>query len=401
MSHRLLLIHDSNNATISLLCPNHTGTGKTASLRSAVNELQQEQTSGKIPSFEFISLNGMEMRDPFEAYVKLWEALSEDRSKCTPEVAARNLESYFAGESSSEEESERIIVVLLDEIDYLVTKQQTVLYNFFDWPSSAAEGCSNRRLVVIGISNTLNLRDRLHPRVQSRIDSNSIFFKAYNEDETSAILKAKLKQASPYYSVFKADAISLASKKTASVSGDIRKAFYICRRAAEMVLERSKREPENTDPPVVRIKDVFDSCRESQNSAESRFVAQCTTYEVLLMVALGALRKSTGRESGGFDVEEILAKMKSMANTFESEEYRPAPSLPETLGMLTRLSEAHILVTETPRQTSIGYRASLAGSGGPWPLVSVVLDDSALLMALKGTIHSRLARKHLAMSGLF
>ena len=368
-----------------------------------MNELQREQTAGKIPGFDFIGLNGMEMRDPFEAYVKLWEELSQDRSKCSPEAAARKLDSYFSRGSKSVDGGDgRIIVVLLDEIDYLVTKQQSVLYNFFDWPASAAEGNSNRRLIVIGISNTLNLRDRLHPRVQSRIDSNSIFFKAYNELETSAILTEKLRQASPSYTVFQEDAIRLASKKTASVSGDIRKAFYICRRAAEMVLDRNAHHSEKSaESPIVRIKDVFESSKESQNAAESRFVAHCTTYEVLLLVALGALRKTTGRESGGFDVEELLAKMKSMATTFETNEYQPHPSLPEALGMLTRLGEAHLVTLETPRDASISYRSSLAGSGGPWPLVSVVLDDTALLMALKATEHSKLARKHLATSGLF
>ena len=50
-----------------------------------------------------------------------------------------------------------VTVLMLDEIDYLVTKKETLIYNFFDWPLRA----NRSRLVVIGISNTLNLPGKL------------------------------------------------------------------------------------------------------------------------------------------------------------------------------------------------------------------------------------------------
>jgi origin recognition complex subunit 1 len=115
----------------SLFIGGPPGVGKTACVRSVINELKKEQSKGKVDQFEFITLNGMEMRHPFEAYIKLWEMVSEDRAKCSADAASRKLRTYFT-EGGSGDKS-KVYVVLLDELDYLVTKKQNVLYDFFDW----------------------------------------------------------------------------------------------------------------------------------------------------------------------------------------------------------------------------------------------------------------------------
>jgi origin recognition complex subunit 1 len=49
-----------------------------------------------------------------------------------------------------------IRVLLIDELDALVTKKQTLLYNLFDWPCH-----SHSRLLVIAIANTMDLPEKL------------------------------------------------------------------------------------------------------------------------------------------------------------------------------------------------------------------------------------------------
>ena len=364
-----------------------------------ISDFQRELSIGGMPCFDFIPLNCMEMREPFEAYVKLWTHLEGEISRCNAETSASRLEAYFTGKFETlNKRNPRVSVVLLDEIDYLVTKKQSVLYNFFDWPTRSMETQSNRRLIVIGISNTLNLPERLHPRVQSRIGSKRIFFKSYSVNETVAILNSKIQQASPNYSVFDSDAILYASKKTAALSGDIRKAFHICRSAAEMILYHAESSGDEVESPVVRIKDVLKVSRESSNAAQPRSVGLCAPFQVLFLVALAALSKTTGREYGGFDVEEISTKMRSIADAFGDPMYLPPPTLPETLNMIARLRDNHLVAMMTPRDRSLSFRASLAGSGGPWPLVSMVMDDLAMVMALKETQHYELAQKFLSRS---
>ncbi len=66
--------------------------------------------------------------------------------------AVYELENYFCGDQKGDrsdsdrevddgedcdddEVAERpVTVLLLDEIDYLITKKETLVYNFFDWP---------------------------------------------------------------------------------------------------------------------------------------------------------------------------------------------------------------------------------------------------------------------------
>jgi cell division control protein 6 len=54
-----------------------------------------------------------------------------------------------------------LYILVLDEIDQLESKNQDVLYTVFEWPALA---CS--RLALVGIANTLDLTDRVLPRLQ-------------------------------------------------------------------------------------------------------------------------------------------------------------------------------------------------------------------------------------------
>lgn len=334
------------------------------------------------------------MRYPFEAYVQLWEKISGRTVR--PEVAAARLEAYFTKEESiatKEAKSDaRSVIVLLDEIDYLVTKTQSVFYNFFDWPTHN----QSRRLIVLGVSNTLNLAETLHTRVQSRIGSRRCIFKAYDDKQIGNILRAKLLQASPGYTVFDEDAIVYVSKKTASLSGDIRRAFQICRTAAEHVM---RKHISKDGDPVVTIRDALKVSRESFYSAKSQAITRCTAFEALLLVSLASLSKSTGREFGGFDMEEILVKMEALANGLGDARYLPTPTLSEAMDVVSRLAESNIVAAVTPQTTSLTHRASLAGSGGPWPLVSLTVDDLSVYLALKKSPHKDLGEKYLGLSG--
>mmetsp|Transcript_4114 Transcript_4114/g.8091 ORF Transcript_4114/g.8091 Transcript_4114/m.8091 type:complete len:366 (+) Transcript_4114:1366-2463(+) len=363
----------------------------------------------------------MEMQYPFDAYVRLWEAVSEHKEKRAPGAAAAMLERHFVGSGGKsgkgikemEEGSQRpVTVVLLDEIDYLVTNKQSVLYNFFEWPRrSAANGCG-ARLVVVGISNTINLPERLKPAVQSRLGRERCVFKAYNVEETCNILKARLigsDGAKDVTSVFDQDALTFAARKTAVLSGDIRKAFQICKAAAETMLSKMEDEtgscaPSSTGRPnskVVRIPDIQRAARDMFNSIINLAVSSATSFEALLIVSLASLQKHTGREKGGFDVQEILTKMKGIAEGLGDRQYLPAPNFSELLGLLNRLGEARVITLQTPKGLHASYHASLGGGGGAWPLVSLRMEDYEAEAALRGTPHSALAEKHLAEGRLF
>ena len=142
----------------------------------------------------------MEMRHPFECYGRFWEALTGVKHTGSYKLAKERLIAHFCEPIPFGNDVQKsVTVLLLDEIDYLIsnTSDEDMLYDFFRWPQEAAEVSNGRRLVVVGISNTLNLHEQLQKRVGSRLGFQKCIFRSYNIEDTIAILKSKIKEASP------------------------------------------------------------------------------------------------------------------------------------------------------------------------------------------------------------
>ena len=338
------------NTKSSIFICGPPGTGKTASVRSIITELHEEQASGKLPEFNFISLNGMEMRSPFDSYVKFWEAISGTRKeRLSAGAAAQKLEDYFVRGDSDRSNEDRtkipINVLMLDEIDYLVTKKETILYNFFDWPLRA----THARLIVIGISNTINLPERMSLKLQSRLGGERCHFKSYTVDETAQILKKRLDGNASQ--VFDEDAIKFASRKTGNLSGDIRKAFHMCKVAAQNALDEyssgKRRVVVEGSHPKVKISDVQKGSRDMYTSILHKAIACSSTYETLVLIAIGALKKNKigSTDVISLDLREILTKIESIANGSGEDRYMSARlSLGDLMGILRRLGDVSVSI---------------------------------------------------------
>lgn len=208
--------------------------------------------------------------------------------------------------------------------------------NFFDWPLRA----TNARLIVIGISNTINLPERLSLKLQSRLGGERCHFKSYTVDETIAILKTRLDGDASQ--VFDEDAIKFASRKTGNLSGDIRKAFQMCKVAAQNALDdyaSGRRRIAGGSHPKVKISDVQRGSRDMYTSIIHTAISCSSSYEALVLIAIGALKKAkVGIVS--LDVREMLTKIESIANGSGEERYLSARlSLSDLLGILSRLGD--------------------------------------------------------------
>jgi origin recognition complex subunit 1 len=135
------------------------GTGKTATVREVVAQLNASVMAEELDDFIFVEINGMKVTDPHQSYSLLWEALRGDR--VSPSHALGLLEREFSTPSPR-----RVpCVVLMDELDQLVTKNQSVMYNFFNWP-----GLRHSRLIVLAVANTMDLPERtLSNKISSRL----------------------------------------------------------------------------------------------------------------------------------------------------------------------------------------------------------------------------------------
>ncbi|EKV17437.1 ATPase, AAA-type, core [Penicillium digitatum] len=198
------------------------GTGKTATVREVVAQLNGAVHEEEMDDFIFVEINGMKVTDPHQSYSLLWEALKGDR--VSPSHALDLLEREFSNPSPRRVSC----VVLMDELDQLVTKNQSVMYNFFNWPA-----LRHSRLIVLAVANTMDLPERtLSNKISSRLGLTRITFPGYRHTDLMEIISTRL--ASVPGNIVDPDAVQFASRKVAAVSGDARRALDICRRAVEI-----------------------------------------------------------------------------------------------------------------------------------------------------------------------
>lgn len=391
-----------NPNLFSLFVAGPPGTGKTASVCSVIDSLKREQAEGSVGKFDFVHLNGLEMRHPFDVYVQLWEAISENRETCSAPKALANLEIYLANKSHRSKVEEvkdkrrRIIILVMDEIDYLQTRKETVLYNIFDWPHRGYDFNSKAQLIVIGISNTLNLPEKLHVRMQSRLGRQRCMFNSYDVKESVEILRGKLLLSkTEERTIFHPDAITFAARKIASESGDIRKIFHLCKVAAETVfkaIESGERRLRDSSPyGCITVADMSKASRLIFSTIFSNAIRHASTFEVLLYVSLASLRRQSGKEHVRFTLVDVITKMKGIASSFSDNRYLPSPSYSELLGMLSRLGESRIIVIHT----ASGVYGIYGSNGASDATIGLSVEDHEILNALKDTEHYKLAEKHL------
>jgi len=130
---------------------------------------------------------------------------------------------------------ERVVVIMLDEIDKLVEKSgDDTLYNL----SRMNSELTNSRISIMGISNDLKFTDFLDPRVKSSLGEEEIVFPPYDATQLRDILQHRADVA------FKAEALTsdvipLCAAFAAQEHGDARRALDLLRTAGELA-ERSQ-----------------------------------------------------------------------------------------------------------------------------------------------------------------
>lgn len=204
------------------------GTGKTATVREVVASLHQAVLQDELDGFNFVEINGMKVTDPHQSYALLWEALKGDR------VSANHALTLLEHEFSHANPRRIPCVVLMDELDQLVTRNQSVMYNFFNWPA-----LRHSRLIVLAVANTMDLPERtLSNKISSRLGLTRITFPGYTHTQLMEIITSRL-QSVPG-NIVDPDAVQFAARKVASVSGDARRALDICRRAVEIAEKQAE-----------------------------------------------------------------------------------------------------------------------------------------------------------------
>ncbi|KAI9241071.1 MAG: P-loop containing nucleoside triphosphate hydrolase protein [Podila humilis] len=256
------------------------GTGKTATVHRVIQALKQEAEEGELADFQFVEINGMKVTEPSYAYVLLWMALSDQ--KVTANHALQLLEKQF----STPGPRRLPCVVLMDELDLLVTSKQTVMYNFFEWPT-----WMHSRLIVVAVANTMDLPERmLSNKVSSRMGLTRINFQPYTYQQLVKIVESRLEGVK----AFRREAIEFAARKVGAVSGDARRALDICRRAVEIVEGNALKNGDQADPEQVTIRTVDQAIKEMFASPNVRLIQTASLHQKLFLVALTSKLRRLG-----------------------------------------------------------------------------------------------------------
>ncbi|WP_265109433.1 Cdc6/Cdc18 family protein [Halosolutus halophilus] len=132
---------------------------------------------------------------------------------------------------------ERVVVIMLDEIDKLVEKSgDDTLYNL----SRMNSELENSRVSIIGISNDLKFTDFLDPRVKSSLGEEEIVFPPYDANQLRDILQHRSDVAFKQ-GALSDDVIPLCAAFAAQEHGDARRALDLLRTAGELA-ERAQTE---------------------------------------------------------------------------------------------------------------------------------------------------------------
>ncbi len=300
----------------SLYIAGMPGTGKTASVKTIVNILESELKearnnsknnkdlikNGIIP-FKKLFISGMEYPNISNVFKIIYNFIfAKQKTTFTINKYIQLLDNFFAerqkydSSSSLNDPTNCHILLIIDEIDILINNTQNLLYNIFNWTTY-----EHSKLIVISISNTLDLPNRLFPKIKSRMGNNKIMFKPYNKEELRIIIKDR----GIDLQLFSEDAIRLSCVKVAAINGDLRRIFQILIRAKQ-INEFENYKKKDNDKILVSKFNIMDAWNELFNSKISKVIKSLQIIEKIIIASM--LTKIKDNNSNKIKIGELYDK---------------------------------------------------------------------------------------------
>lgn len=206
------------------------GTGKSALVGEICDEVKDRT------DIKFTYLNCMSIKRQGDAYNHLVSSL-----ELSDDIFSSAVKDVFISAATSLQGS-RTLLVVLDEIDQLLSIDLQTLYTLFSIALQKHPQPSN--LILIGIANALDLTDRFLPRLKAHnLRPQLLPFLPYRGPEVASVLSSRARSLLPPDTTASSDftplivpaAVQLISKKVAAQTGDVRKALDITQRAIDLV----------------------------------------------------------------------------------------------------------------------------------------------------------------------
>jgi len=337
-----------------------TGTGKTAVVKYIENELKKLDGGRTV---HYVYMNCEIVDTPYGVLQNVANRFVENLSQRIPFTGLSTDRVYQMLVEKLDEEK-RIVILVLDEIDKIVTKNgDDLLYQLL----KINDDLTRAKVSLIGISNDLKFTEWLDPRVKSRLSDEKMVFSPYNAEELLDILRQRASKA--FDNGVAADSVlALISALAAPEHGDARRALDLLRVAAELA-ERAA-EDHITEEHVQRAKNKI----ELDTVVEA--IKSLPTQSKLVLLAIisngeaGADRMTTGDVYGTY--KELSRKTGMPALT-----QRRVTDLISELDMLG-------LVHARVKSYGRGGRTKEVQSAMPFVEVKKVLEKDEFLAPVRG-----------------
>lgn len=208
---------NENNDNVLYICGN-PGTGKTALVEEIISDLKMKDI------LTVLNINCLMINDSFDILNMISENIGmlkipkNDRE--TPQIFIDSIYSYITFNSCNP------LLLILDEIDQLVSKSSDLLKSIFSL-------AFNRKIFLVGIANSIDLAIRQFPNDLDRIKI--LKFHPYSSEDVSRILIARLDVVKECqdFDMINSMAFEFCSRKVSAV-GDLRKALEIMKEAVNL-----------------------------------------------------------------------------------------------------------------------------------------------------------------------
>ncbi len=246
-----------------------------------------------------------------------------------------------------------IVIVILDEIDFLLKKHgDDILYKLTRINSDLEKGS----LSIVGITNDVNLVENLDARVRSSLGEEEIIFPPYNAEQLKAILSERAYEAfNP--GVLEDGVIPLCAALAAREHGDARKALDLLRVAGELA--------ERDGSSKVTINHVYRARKELEKDRAAEVIQTLPVHAKLILLSIYKLVKEKGRGTTG----EIYALYVNLTRKLGIE-------------FVTRRRATEI-INELDMLGIVNARVVSRGRYGKTKVVTLTVETDSLLNAFK------------------
>lgn len=360
----------------SLYISGQPGTGKTASLSYIL----------QLPKFKLgykqIYINCTMVKSAATIYKRICQELQLQTSGCTVKACSDAIERYLT-------RKQKMLLLVLDEIDQLVSRGHSVLYSIFEWASLRGSG-----VVVVGAANALDLPQRALRRLEGprrALAPRTLHFAPYTKEQIIHIFTSAL-ATEDNTRLFSTAALHMLAAKIASVSGDMRRALHIGRRVIELAKRNKFSENKCVDSLMqdatvtVELKEVlqvlnkvYGGCKKIETEMEEGFPLQQKLILCSLMLMLTKGKNKDIAMGKLYDVYKRVALARNIV-PLEMSEMASACALLEASGAV-RVSGGGAGLSRARRVHLHWDEEELSVALKDKPLLAAILSDHSALTA--------------------